>query len=189
MPTDASGAIAPILPKTVVDVLQRETNFAALSLIRRLQLPVHEREDLRQTLLEDVLVRVKAFDPARGSLGAFVGTIVRHQALRLGNRIRRNRANFKSVSLSDPAGTGGATIADTVTDETTANTIACIERRLDLDRVLGALDMAYLKICVGLVNHTPSELSNAGSRSRASIYRDIKETRLRLLVGGLSATA
>jgi RNA polymerase sigma-70 factor (ECF subfamily) len=65
-----SGPFAPVY-RSDLQILVHEADLAARRLVRRLRLPAHEREDLRQDLLVDLIARLPAFDPARGRLGAF----------------------------------------------------------------------------------------------------------------------
>jgi DNA-directed RNA polymerase specialized sigma24 family protein len=101
VPTPTVAVESPTLSRTVVDLLHREVNVAAGRLVRKLQLPVHHREDLRQELLVDLIARLKRFDPARGTLNAFASVIIRHRAGRLGKRINRERAIFAPMFLTD----------------------------------------------------------------------------------------
>jgi RNA polymerase sigma-70 factor (ECF subfamily) len=193
-----SGPSAPLLSRSDLQILLQETDVAAGRLVRRLRVPVHEREDLRQDLLVDLISRLKSFDPARGTLGAFVGTVIAHQATRLAARIRRDRGLFAPVSLDDPlAGTDGDTLGDTIPESSgyaalmgqTTDGFAAVERRLDLDRALGMLDRSDLALCARLIHQTPTELSDDGLGSRASLYRQVHEIRLRLMTGGFSDAA
>lgn len=179
-------------------LLLREADVAAAWLVRRLRLPEHEREDLRQDLLIDLISRIKGFDPARGSLGAFAGKVIAHRATRLMGRLRREREAFPAVSLDDPLpGYEGTTLGDTIAESDgypammgqPSDGFAAIERRLDLDRALGYLRRSDLSLCAMLVHQTPTELSEDGLRSRATLYRQLRDLRLRLMAGGLSEAA
>ena len=59
--------------------LLHEADAAARSLVRRMRLPRHDLEDIRQDLITDAFARLAAFDPARGSIGAFVATVMAHR--------------------------------------------------------------------------------------------------------------
>src|SRR6266516_6545163 len=89
---NTSSMCAPSISAADICVLLREATAAARRLARRLGLPNHEHEDLRQDLLVDVLVRLKWFNPDRGSLGVFAGTVNRHRAAGLANEICHERA-------------------------------------------------------------------------------------------------
>jgi len=74
-----------------IETIISEADSAARRLRRRLGLPACDREDLGQDLLIDLLRRLPAFDPDRGSLGAFAGLILRNQSSRISIRIMRER--------------------------------------------------------------------------------------------------
>ncbi|MDB5407742.1 MAG: hypothetical protein JWL84_2654 [Rhodospirillales bacterium] len=178
--------------------LRREADLAAARLVRRFRLPHHERDDLRQDLLLDLILRLKSFDPTRGSLGAFAGRIVAHRAARLAARIRRDRGMFAPVSLDDPTpDTEGTTVGDATAECSgylammgqPTEGFASADRRLDLDRALGTLRRSDLALCGRLTHRTPTELSEEGLGSRANLYRWVHEIRLRLMTAGLSTAA
>jgi DNA-directed RNA polymerase specialized sigma24 family protein len=193
-----SGPSGPLLSRSDLQILLHETDVAAARLVRRLGLPANEREDLRQDLLIDLIARLPAFDPACGSLGAFAGTVVAHQAARLAARIRRDRSLFSPLSLDDLlSGTDGDTLGDTIPESNgyaammgqSTDGFAAVERRLDLDRALGALRRSDLALCAELIHRTPTELSQDGFGSRATLYRQVHEIRLRLMTGGVADAA
>jgi RNA polymerase sigma factor (sigma-70 family) len=176
-------------------VLLHESEVAAVRLVRQFGLPSYERDDLRQDLLVDLLGRVRAFDPKRGTFGAFVGTVVAHRAARLMKRMRRQRAMSWMTSLDEPvAGTAAMTMGDTIAEADGLSAshgqpfdrFAAIELRLDLDRALSALRPAELNLCAKLTDRTPTEISRSGEYSRASLYRQLKKIRLQLLMEGIS---
>ena len=188
--------MAIVLSPADLDLLRREADIAAARLVRQFLLPRHERHDLRQDLLVDLIIRLKAFDPTRGTLGAFVGTVVVHQAGRLANRIRRERAMFPPISLDDQhVNSGGLTLGDTIAEADgyaalmgqPADRYAGLERRLDFQRALSSLEPSNLRLCTGLVDRSPTELSQLGIGGRASVYRQVREVRLQLLAAGISA--
>lgn len=150
------------------------------------------------TFLRIAAARLKGFDPTRGSLGAFAGKVIAHRAARLTDRLRRERAVFTPVSLDHPlADAEDATLGDTMTESNgysammgqSTDSFADLERRHDLDRALGTLRRSDLALCATLVHHTPTELSQDGLGSRATLYRQVHELRLRLMTGGLSDAA
>lgn len=62
-----------------LDILRREADREAARLVRQFRLPSHERDDLRQDLLVDLIARLPGFNPDRGSLGAFAGAVMSHR--------------------------------------------------------------------------------------------------------------
>jgi RNA polymerase sigma-70 factor (ECF subfamily) len=177
-------------------VLLREATMAAGGLVRRLGLPGHEQEDLRQELLVDLISRLKWFDPARGTLSAFASVILRHRAGRVGKRINRERAIFAPMFLTDSLADDPTVAAafDTVVEAHGYTSgfahhydrFVTIDRRLDLARVLGKLRPDDLSLCLKLAEQTPAELSRSGKFSRATLYRRLRNIRLRLLAEGFS---
>ncbi len=177
-------------------VLLREATTAARGLVRRLGLPSHEQEDLRQELLVDLIARLKWFDPSRGTLSAFASVIIRHRAGRLGKRLNRERAIFASVSLkgSSAENPNVALAFDSLVEANgyisalahPHDRNATIDQRLDLGRALGKLPPRDLSLCVKLADQTPAELSRSGQFSRATLFRRLKNIRLRLLAEGVS---
>jgi DNA-directed RNA polymerase specialized sigma24 family protein len=176
-------------------VLHRAAEATARRLVFRFRLPSHEQEDLRQELLVDLIARFRWFDPGRGTLGVFAGTISRHRAARLANRICRERTIFAPISLeASSADPDGAMACDTVAETDGYVTVlsqphdsfAVVEKRLDLTRALGVLRPAELKLCTKLTERTPTEISRSGEYSRASLYRQLKKIRLQLLMEGVS---
>jgi hypothetical protein len=183
---------------TDLDHLRREAGIAAARLVRQFRLPHHERDDLRQDLLVDLIARLKSFESARGTLRAFAGTVVAHQARRLADRIRRERMVFALVSLDDPLpDSDGATVGDMIAEADgyaallgqPTDRFAEVERRLDLDRVLSTLPRSAVALCAALALRTPTEISRNGIGARATIYREVREIRLRLLTAGFSVPA
>ena len=171
-----------------------EARIASASLVAQLRLPRHERDDLRQDLLADLIARQSSFDPSRGTWGAFVGTVVAHRATRLAKRIQRERKVFAPVSLDDPRpGTEGGTVAEALAERDgyaawlghPTDAVAAVERRLDLDRALGNLGRSDRALCAALAWNTPEELSRAGHGARSTLYRRLAEIRLRLMAAGL----
>lgn len=183
---------------TEIDALQRNADRVALRVIRTCRIPRHEQEDLRQDLLTDLFARLKGFDPARGDLGAFAGACFEHRAIRLTERILRGRGTMAPISLDDPQpGGDGLTIGDSI-DEADGygawqgqptDAFAAVERRIDLDRALGTLPAETLPLCSELTERSPHELAKSSPTSRATVYRHLRELRLRLLVAGIPAAA
>lgn len=178
--------------------LQHQADRVALRVIRTCRIPRHEQDDLRQDLLTDLFARLKGFDPARGDLGAFAAACFDHRALRLIERILRGRATMAPISLDDPQPGGeGLTIGDSIAEAggygawlgQPTDAFAVVERRIDLDRALATLPAETLALCAELTERSPHEVAKASPTSRATVYRHLRELRLRLLVAGIPAAA
>lgn len=178
-----------------LQVLLDESEIAAARIARRFRLPACERDDLRQDILVDLLSRISAFDPTRGTFGAFVGAIAGHRATRLSKRIRRRSAASSMISLDEAiadaeAITQGNTVAEpcgiSASLRQTFDRFAEIERRLDLIRAFRGLLPHELSLCAKLAEYTATEISRSGEYSRASLYRRLRKIRLRLVAEGFS---
>jgi hypothetical protein len=187
----------PALTATDLEWICRKSDFWAGRLVRRLGLAGHQREDLRQDLLVDLIARLKAFDPTRGTLAAFAEAVLSHQTSKLMKRLWRERAVF-IASLDEPVGSDdeASTLGESIPEsngylayhgQPTA-WIAEIERRLDLERALSLFAPSDLHLCAQLIDQSPHELSEKGMGARATVYRRIGQIRLLLLVLGISAT-
>jgi DNA-directed RNA polymerase specialized sigma24 family protein len=166
--------------------------------MRRMDLSTHDRDDLRQELLADLLARLKYFDPGRGSLAAFAAVVVRHGVTRLVARMRRDRALFALVSLDEPISrSNGAPLGDTFAEEDgyagwmwpVSNPTAVLERQLSLHRALNTLPPEYLNLCADLLaGLTACKVTGSGP-SRATWYRHLNDLRLCLMAAGLEPPA
>lgn len=180
---------------TTLDLAIRLADIAATRLVRQLRLPAHDREDLRQDLLVDLVARLRSFDPRRGAPGTFIATVIAHRAGRLARRICRDRF-FVPISFQEPALAGeGATLGDGLAEADSYGALmgqptdpfVPVERRIDLDRALAALGPAHLRLCTDLIERTPTQIDRSGACARASLYRHLGEVRLRLMAQGISA--
>ena len=179
-------------------VLQHEADAAARRLVRQLRLPRHDLEDVRQDLIADALARLSAFDADRGSLGAFLATVMAHKGSRIARRVvaERRTFGFEPISIDAPAPDDrGTTFADHVPDDAglaalwgqPSHGAAASTTRLDVERCLGALDHHDGALCAALTWQRVDDLAAAGRGSRAGLYRRIKYVRGSLLAHGLAA--
>lgn len=162
------------------------------------RMPAHEQEDVQQEMLLDLLGRLGAFDPSRGSLEAFATVCFRHRGIRLAERFRRERGARAERGLDDPlTGTGEEhlTLAEVIPESEgyaawcgqQTDAVAAVERRLDLERASAALDGRDHSICAALAHCTPHDLARRGPLTRSVLYRRLQEIRLRLLAAGVFA--
>lgn len=181
-----------------LQLLLLEADSAARRLVRRMRLPRAELDDIRQDLLVDLIARLPAFDPKRGSLGAFAGIVMANRAARLAHKVKRERRLYGAVptSLDETLPEGdGATRGDLVSEEDglsayfgqRVDAFADVERRLDVERGLGALDPDDARLSAALSQSNIDELVDRGHAARSSLYRRVKNIRLALLAAGLKA--
>jgi RNA polymerase sigma-70 factor (ECF subfamily) len=179
-------------------VLQHEADMAARRLLRQLRLPKDDLSDIRQDLIADALARLRAFDPDRGSLGAFLATIMANKATRIARQVKAHRRLFGAcpASLDEPMpGLAGTARGDLAAEHdgyaawcgqpTDAFTAA--DRRIDLERRLAILSRKDGALCAALGQTTIEELAAAGRGARATLYRRVRDIRLALTAYGLRA--
>lgn len=181
-----------------LQTLLREAEVAARRLMRRLRLPSGELADLRQDLLVDAVARLAAFNPDRGTLGAFAGVILTNRAARIAARWSRHRRLYGLVPVSlddDLPEAGGATRGDLIAQEDglaarlgqPVDDFAEVERRLSVASGLGRLDRNDAAFCAELSRTTVDRLAAGGHGARSSLYRRLKDIRLALTAFGLEA--
>jgi DNA-directed RNA polymerase specialized sigma24 family protein len=191
-PGDTKGShAAATAGEAGLGILVGEADSGARRLARQLKLSAHDREDVRHELLVDLLVRTKSFVPARGTLGAFAGVIVRHCAARIAKRLHRERRIFVSeASLYQHEWSRDRSPTFSVLDHLVliANDHEYVDRRIDLARALLQLTESERDLCAELLDNTPSEIGRARTRSRATVYRQIGRLRTRILKYGLAPT-
>jgi RNA polymerase sigma-70 factor (ECF subfamily) len=182
-----------------LDAVHSIARCQARRLCRTLGRPDHEREDIEQDMLLDLLTRLPSFDPARGTLAAFATVCFQHRASRLATRLRREQRERHAASLDDavPGQEEALTLADIIPESAgyaawcgqQTDAVAALERRLDLDRAGAIIDQRDHCICASLTQSTPHELGKQGPLPRSALYRRIGEMRLCLLAAGIVAAA
>ncbi len=178
-----------------LQILLHEADATARRLRRRLRLSPDDLADLRQDLLVDALARLRSFDPACGSLGAFAGIVMANRAARIASRTRRERWLY-GVSLDEPIpGAEGTCRGDLVAEEDGLSALhgqpvdafTEVERRIDVERGLAHLVPADGALCAALSHTTVERLAAAGRGARSSLYRRVAGIRLSLMATGLRA--
>jgi RNA polymerase sigma-70 factor (ECF subfamily) len=186
------------LPADDLHVLLHEADTAARRLIRQLRLPRSDLDDIRQDLLVDLIGRMSAFDPERGSIGALAGTILANRATRIANKVSRERRTFGFVPVSldeTIPDSDGLTRGDLVAEDEglaayfgqPVDAFAAAERRLDLERGLGSLDPHDGALIATLSQTTLDRLAANGRGARSTLYRRVRDIRLALAAVGVRA--
>ncbi|MEX0853884.1 MAG: sigma factor [Bauldia sp.] len=176
--------------------LDAEAGSAARSLVRQLGVPSHRVEDFHQDLLADLIRRAPAFNPLRGTFGAFAGTIARHGAARIRMAARRERALFGGVpvSIDEPLpDASGLTRGDLVREDDglaallgqPTDRFAEVDRRLDMVAGVRVLTESERRLCAALREASVDELAERGVGARTTLYRRIKDIRLALMAVGV----
>lgn len=180
-----------------IETIIREADTAARRLRRRLQLQTCDREDLGQDLLVDLLRRLSAYDPSRGSIGAFAGLILRNQSSRIAIRHHQARRAQCGTLLSLDAPIAGGTeplgcllaeadgLAAWHGQDLSATEDA--DLRHDLARALGDLPEDARTLCAALGSCAIAEIVGRTGTSRSALYRHIAQLRLDLAMRGFGA--
>src|SRR4051812_2126005 len=141
----------------------------ARGLRNRLRLQAADEEDVRQSVLLDLICRAARFDPGRGPWPAFVSVVTRNATLRLAK---------KQIRLS-------ATITQLDEEHDLADErcrASAINLGLDLQRAIRQLPRHLRSIVVRIAETgSLSGAQHASDMSRASFYRAVRDLRLRLI--------
>ena len=178
-----------------IEIIIRAADAAAQRLRRKLCLPVCEREDLGQDLLVDLLRRLPAYDPSRGSIGAFANIVLRNQSSRIAMRHHRQRRaqGGSLLSLEVPLAGTREPVGDTLTEDDglaawhgqTCCAAAVTELHLALQAALARLPAEDRRFCAALAHRPVTALAAEGFGSRSSLYRRLADLRHVLTVHGL----
>ena len=183
------------------DALLSEIDHQAKRLARRHALPNHELDDVRQDLLTEVIARAKAYDDARASPPTFVALVAANRAALLGRRYYRQECLFgrSPVSLDEAVGDDGASVTrgDLIAEADgyaawmgrSPDPLRDVERRLDLRAAAQLLPDRLRGLCDALTANTASGACRSQNRSRADLYRRLREIRLRFRAAGLAGAA
>ena len=176
-----------------------EAQAAAKRLHWRLGTASPGQEDLCQDLLIDLLRRLPAYNPERGSLGAFSGLILRNQASRIAMRtMKEHRAQGGTMlSLDAPLSqVDPRPMSEVLSNQDglgawhgqSLDTRLATEQSMDLRRALGHLPPRDRAISAGLAHGSVATLARCGFGSRSSLYRRISDLRFALTLHGLGPT-
>jgi DNA-directed RNA polymerase specialized sigma24 family protein len=178
-----------------IETIIREANAAAQRLRRKLSLPLCEREDLGQDLLVDLLRRLPAYDPSRGSIGAFANIVLRNQSSRIAMRHhRQSRVQGGSLlSLEVPLAGTREPVGDTLTEDDglaawngqTCCATAVTELHHALQAALARLPAEDRRFCAALAHRPVTALAAEGFGSRSALYRRLADLRHVLTAHGL----
>jgi DNA-directed RNA polymerase specialized sigma24 family protein len=178
-----------------IETIIREADAAARRLRRKLCLPVFEREDLGQDLLVDLLRRLPAYDPSRGSIGAFANIVLRNQSSRIAMRHHRQRRaqGGSLLSLEVPLAGTREPVGETLTEEDglaawhgqTCCAATVTELHHALQAALARLPAEDRRFCAALAHRPVTALAAEGFGSRSALYRRLADLRHVLTAHGL----
>lgn len=150
---------------------------------RALNLSIHEREDLRQTLFLDLCKAVKRYDPTRSRPHTFVSRVVVLAAKHRERCIRKARnCPARSPLLLSRLQREGNSFAPSAPRwcEPSAHDLA-----LDLPRGIAAMTRARQQLAESLKTQTAVEVAAERGVHRSTVYRDIASIRGTLSEFGL----
>lgn len=184
------------IPPDQLTVLLHTADRAARRLCRRLALPHHDIDDLRQDLLLDLIARFPAFDAERGPLEAFAHVVAKNRASRIAIRVHRDRqlCGQHPISLDAPvAGDDGVVFSDLIANDQTLGGLFSepvdFEHKVltaaSLENGLARLEPENQHLCIALVRSSLDQLAASGHGSRATLYRRLKNIRMALLAYGV----
>lgn len=178
-----------------IETIIHEADAAAQRLRRKLSMPVCEREDLGQDLLVDLLRRLPAYDPSRGSIGAFANIVLRNQSSRIAMRHHRQRRaqGGSLLSLEVPLAGTREPVGDTLTEDDglaawhgqTCCAAAVTELHHALQAALARLPAEDRRFCAALAHRPVTALAAEGFGSRSALYRHLADLRHVLTAHGL----
>ena len=178
-----------------IETIIREADAAAQRLRRKLSMSVCEREDLGQDLLVDLLRRLPAYDPSRGSIGAFANIVLRNQSSRIAMRHHRQRRaqGGSLLSLEVPLAGTREPVGDTLTEDDglaawhgqSCCAAAVTELHHALQAALARLPAEDRRFCAALAHRPVTALAAEGFGSRSALYRRLADLRHVLTVHGL----
>ena len=178
-----------------IETIIRAADAAAQRLQRKLCLPICEREDLGQDLLVDLLRRLPAYDPSRGSIGAFANIVLRNQSSRIAMRHHRQRRaqGGSLLSLEVPLAGTREPVGETLTEDDglaawhgqTCCAAAVTELHHTLQAALARLPAEDRRFCAALAHRPVTALVAEGFGSRSALYRRLAEIRHVLTAHGL----
>jgi RNA polymerase sigma-70 factor (ECF subfamily) len=158
-------------------------------------MPICEREDLGQDLLVDLLRRLPAYDPARGSIGAFANIVLRNQSSRIAMRHHRQRRaqGGSLLSLEVPLAGAREPVGDTLTEDDgiaawhgqTCCAAAVTELCHAMETALARLPAEDRRFCAALAHRPVTALAAEGFGSRSALYRRLADLRHVLTAHGL----
>lgn len=168
--------LAPHLPR-----MQSAARIHGARLARTLGLPRHERQDLAQDILVEMLGRVGRFDTERGAASTFIDLLARHGAARV-----RERALARLTSEHNLAADAALQAAD---PGVLGVVMPRFDRDLALRRAILSLPTPMRELCRLFLTLPPHAVCRAAGISRPTLYRRLHELRLRLLCAGIEPAA
>lgn len=156
-----------------------------------------DREDIAQELWLDALKRLAKFDPAKGTIFAFLVTVVERQSLSLLRRqsaAKRDACRCKSLNLSTHCGDGAGSDRAANLVQSAADwrlgVESCppqhhVEVSHDVELTVAQMPPELRELCQRLPWRTVTDVAQEVGLSRSAIYARIKKVRKQFAEAGL----
>lgn len=184
--------------ETCLPTLQAAADHHAGRIARKLHLSLDDREDVRQDILIEMIVRLGKFDVEKAALATFIDLLARHGASAVARRCRAQQRLLRAaLSLDDEADPMARRLARTLSAEqglglaagAPADAVVRVELSRDVRQIVAALAPELRSICAMLQAHPTEQACRASGLSRATFYRRFRDIRLRFLLAGRAAAA
>jgi RNA polymerase sigma-70 factor (ECF subfamily) len=184
----------PNLSTTELHLLHKDADRVARRVTTTSRLPYQDREDIRQELLLDLLVRLPCYRSERSQLRSFANLCFRHRAVRLSSRSCRDLRARHPISLETPLpGENRRALVDTLAESDgyaawmgqPTDRFAALELRLDLQRVLARLPAASRSHYFAL-QRQGEQGKHAVVGARTTVFRRTLDLRRHLREAGIS---
>lgn len=158
-------------------LLQSAAGVHARRIVHSLNLPAHERADVCQDLLVEMIPRFQRFDPGRASAATFIDILARHAAYGVRGRYRQAANRIGHVSLdADP---DNAELANITSD------VAAQDLAMRVEHAVSTLPRPLRGLVDLLRDGRTSEARRLSRLGHATFYRRLRDIRLHLLAEGL----
>ena len=184
--------------ETYLSTLQTAAAYHAGRIVRNLHLSPDDREDVRQDILIEMIVRLGKFDVEKAALATFIDLLTRHGASAVARRCRpQQRLLRAALSLDDEADPMARRLARILSAEQglgfaagePADPVASAELKRDVRRIVAALTPELRSLGALLLAHPTEQACRTSGLSRATFYRRVRGIRLRFLIASLTAAA
>ncbi len=144
------------------------------TLIRSLNLPIDERDDLEQEIHLALWLSLARFNVGRGEITAFLERVARNEMNDIIARRTAARRDYRRLIQLDGGPVGHQIATGLALDEK-------IIQRIDIARFIDTLPKRLHSVATALKNYSPTEVSRKLGVSRDTVHRQILELRARLV--------
>jgi RNA polymerase sigma-70 factor, ECF subfamily len=146
----------------------------------------HDWEDLKQSIVVDLLHRSQRFDPARGDWRGFVRGVSRNQAAVLAMRQRRRLPEVLGDDLVNREGAGDAESLDVLDKRRSTTVVDALHLSLDVRHLVEGLPTQLQTLALLLSEMSVQDVCRRTGRSRSRVYQMAKQIREAFLRAGFS---